>query len=151
MTREELLELRIRQLEWRTDDVSTALAALRITKEKEKGRIDSKRRKHPEPLKIDDWVLVKNERIRQELGTHRKFVRRWFGPYVISRVEEMGTYTLHELDGTVLKERYSGNRLKVFQRRERDDEPAEGLAPMTLDREAEDVWSDEEGSEVATE
>jgi hypothetical protein len=121
LSREDLLELRILQLETRLDDLADASTTLRETKEKEKGRVDQKRRPHPTPLQADDWVLVRNERIRVELGTHRKFARRWFGPYIIVRAEALGTYTLRELDGTVLKERYSGNRLKSFRRCKGED------------------------------
>ncbi len=48
----------------------------------------------------------------------RKFSRRWFGPYVISEVYDNATYSLKELDGTPLRSRIAGKRVKLFKRRD---------------------------------
>lgn len=60
---------------------------------------------------------ARNERIETEVRMHRKCAPHWFGPYIITdKSEGMGTYHLRELDGTELKERIAGKRLKKFRR-----------------------------------
>jgi hypothetical protein len=46
------------------------------------------------------------------------FSRRWFGPYVVVATHDNVTYTLHELDGTLLKNPIAGKRIKTFKRRD---------------------------------
>jgi hypothetical protein len=51
-------------------------------------------------------------------STLRKFSRRWFGPYVVVAIHDNGTYTLRELDGTMLKIPVAGKRIKTIRRRD---------------------------------
>ncbi|KAG5458224.1 MAG: hypothetical protein BJ554DRAFT_1595 [Olpidium bornovanus] len=119
MGREELLEVRVRQLERRKEDVETAAEVLWATKLKEKDRIDARQGKHPRPLVNRDWVLRRNDRVESELGTHRKFVRRWFGPYMVLKAfSTTGTYELRELDGMRLAGRVAAKHLKLFRQRD---------------------------------
>jgi hypothetical protein len=48
----------------------------------------------------------------------QKFSRRWFGPYIIPKVEDNATYCLIELDGTPLALPIAGKRVKTFRRKE---------------------------------
>ena len=48
----------------------------------------------------------------------RRMGLRWFGPYVVKKVEENATYHLVELDGTPLALPIAGKRIKIFKRRE---------------------------------
>jgi hypothetical protein len=48
----------------------------------------------------------------------RKFAKRWFRPYVVIKVHSNGTYSLRELDGTLLRIPVAGKRVKVFKRRD---------------------------------
>jgi hypothetical protein len=57
----------------------------------------------------------------------RKFVRRWFGPYVVTSVDDNGTYHLAELDETRIAVPVAGKRVKAFKKRH-DDEPDAGIA-----------------------
>ena len=47
----------------------------------------------------------------------RKFSRRWFGPYVVVATHDNATYTLHELDGTMLKIPIASKQIKTFRKR----------------------------------
>ena len=65
-----------------------------------------------------DWVLVFDSTLEHQYSTVRKFARRWFGPYVVERVNDNATYLLRELDGTMFKIPIAGKRIKVFRRRD---------------------------------
>jgi hypothetical protein len=52
----------------------------------------------------------------------RKFARQWFGPYVVTSVNNNGTYHLAELDGTRIVLPVAGKRVKVFKKWH-DNEP----------------------------
>ncbi|KAL3700954.1 hypothetical protein R1sor_018976 [Riccia sorocarpa] len=137
LTREELLELRIRQLEQREEDVRLALEKLKIARLKNKDTFDKKHRLRPRPIEEGDWVLVYDSSLDNQHSTLRKFSRRWFGPYVVLRVLDNAAYMLREFDGTPLRVPIAGKRVKIFKRR---DEEAE-FADMAEDEEED---SDEE-------
>ena len=47
----------------------------------------------------------------------RKFVWRWFGPYVVTSAIANETYHLAELDGTRMAIPVAGKRVKAFKKR----------------------------------
>ena len=65
-----------------------------------------------------DWMLVFDSTLEHQHSTVRKFARRWFGPYVVEKVNDNANYLLRELDGTMFKIPISGKRIKVFRRRD---------------------------------
>ena len=67
---------------------------------------------------MGDWVLVRREDLDHQFRAERKFQRRWNGPYVVVAIDTAtSTYTVRELDGTELRQRYPGKRVKFFHRR----------------------------------
>ena len=118
ISREDLLALRIRQLERHKEDVEQAKIKLKDARVKNKAAFDQKHRLRPIALQDGDWVLVYDSSLDNQYTTMRKMVRRWFGPYVVMQVLDHGAYKLCELDGTVLKVPIAGKRVKLFKRRD---------------------------------
>ncbi|KAL2630446.1 hypothetical protein R1flu_015132 [Riccia fluitans] len=117
ISREELLEFQIRQLERRPEDVEIALERLQATRIRNKERFDKTHRLWLKPIHEGDWVLVYDSSLENQHSTEKKFVRRWFGPYVVVTVHENATYFLRELDGIPLKVPIACKRVKYFKRR----------------------------------
>jgi hypothetical protein len=65
-----------------------------------------------------DWVLVYDSSLDKQHSTTRKLSRRWFGLYIVTKVEDNATYRLSELDGTPLALPIARKRVKIFWRRE---------------------------------
>ncbi|KAL2622834.1 hypothetical protein R1flu_003039 [Riccia fluitans] len=114
--REELPEFQIRQLERRPEDVEIALRRLQAARVRNKERFDKIHRLRPKPIHEGDWVLVYYNSLENQHSIEKKFVRCWFGPYVVVTVHENATYSLRELDGTPLKLPIVGKRVKYFKR-----------------------------------
>jgi hypothetical protein len=138
INREELLALRIRQLERREDDIEAAKARLKIARLKNKEAFDQRHRLRPRRIMEGDWVLVYDSSLDNQHSTARKFSRRWFGPYVVKKVEDNATYRLTELDGTSLALPIAGKRIKVFKRREVSEIQLDALDDSALSVEDED-------------
>jgi hypothetical protein len=117
ITRERLLELRIQQLERLPEDHRSALEKLKASRLSNKERFDRTHRLRSKPIEVGDWVLVFDSSLEHQHSTIRKFARRWFGPYVVVTVHENATYSLRELDGTILRTPIAGKRIKAFRRR----------------------------------
>jgi hypothetical protein len=117
ITRERLLELRIQQLERLPEDHRSALEKLKASRLGNKERFDRTHRLRSKPIEVGDWVLVFDSSLEHQHSTIRKFARRWFGPYVVVTVHENATYSLRELDGTILRTPIAGKRIKAFRRR----------------------------------
>ena len=120
--RAELLALRARQLERRTEDLQTAAEMLKKSRESNKAYFDDHRRRRPErphtEIKEGDYVLLHDTRLDQSHS--HKLRDRWNGPYLVvdaSRKEDRGTYQLAELDGVVMKGYFPGDRVKKFTKR----------------------------------
>jgi hypothetical protein len=122
MSREELLAARIRQLERRPEDVMRATERLRTARIRNKERFDRTHRLRPKKIEEGDWVLVYDNSLDNQHKAARKFVRRWFGPYVVTSIDDNGTYQLAELDGTRITVPVTGKRVKAFKKRH-DNEP----------------------------
>ena len=118
ITRERLLELRIQQLERLPEDQKIALERLKASRLNNKERFDKTHRLRTKSIQVGDWVLVFDSSLEHQHSTVRKFSRRWFGPYVVVTTHDNGTYTLRELDGTMLKIPIAGKRIKAFKRRD---------------------------------
>lgn len=118
ITRERLLELRIQQLERLPEDQKIALEKLKAARLSNKDRFDRTHRLRTKEIQIGDWVLVFDSSLEHQHSTLRKFSRRWFGPYVVVATHDNATYTLRELDGTLLRLPIAGKRIKAFKRRD---------------------------------
>ena len=115
MSREELLEARIRQLERRSDDLEIAKERIERSRALNKEYFDITHHLRPLPLKRGDFVIISDETLKKQWS--RKFDNRWLGPYVVETVHDNGSYSLNELDGTPLRIRVAGKRVKLFKRR----------------------------------
>ena len=115
MEREDLLEARIRQLERRPEDLDIAQKRIRESRAIGKSYFDKTHRLRPHPLEKGDFVIVSDESLKKQWS--RKFDNRWLGPYIIEEVHANGSYTLKELDGTPLRTKIAGKRVKLFKRR----------------------------------
>ena len=124
MNREDLLALRIRQLERRPKDIEIAMMRLKEARLKNKDRFDKKHKLRPQPIEKQDWVLVYDSSLDNQHSTMRKVTKRWFGPYVVKHVHDNATYSLCELDGTELKIPIVGKMIKLFKQRDAS-EPVE--------------------------
>ena len=129
MSREELLTVRIWQLERRLEDVERARAKLRTTRERTKGRLEQTHRLWPKKIEEGDWVLVYNSNLDNQHKATRKFARRWFGPYTVTSANDNSTYHLAELDGMQIAVPIAGKRIKAFRKRH-EDEPYSGSAHL---------------------
>jgi hypothetical protein len=118
ITTERLLALQIQQLERLPEDQKIALEKLKTARLGNKDRFDKTHRLRTKSIQIGDWVLVFDNSLEHQHSTLRKFSRRWFGPYVVVATHDNGTYTLRELDGTMLKILVIGKRIKTFRRRD---------------------------------
>ena len=141
MSREELLAARIRQLERRPEDVEKARERLQMARERNKARFDRTHRLRPRKIEEGDWVLVYDSSLDNQHRAARKFARRWFGPYVVTKANDNGTYHLAELDGTRLAVPIAGKRIKAFRKRneeepdpESDDADDDGEERFETDR-----------------
>ena len=102
LSQEELLSLRIRQIERRDEDMHKAMQTLR------QSRLNSKRQfeKRFETRLVHGnyppgtLVLIRNTAIEKELN--RKTKPRYLGPYKVVRQTKGSSYVLAELDGTEL-------------------------------------------------
>ena len=132
LSREELLAIRIRQLERRTEDIEVAKARLKNARLKNKENFDRRHRLRPRKIMEGDWVLVYDSSLDNQHSAARKFAKRWFGPYVVKKVEDNATYRLAELDGAPLAIPIAGKRIKVFKRRDLVEIDFEALVDFVL-------------------
>ena len=141
ITRERLLELRIQQLGRLPEDMEVALERLKAARLGNKERFDKTHRLRMKKIEKGDWVLVFDSTLEHQHSTVRKFARRWFGPYVVEKVNDNATYLLRELDGTMFKIPIAGKRIKVFRRRAERFHSTDFesfLSPQTIDEDIED-------------
>mgnify|MGYP000193871769 CR=1 FL=1 len=127
MSREELLEVRICQLERRPEDVERATRKLRAARVKNKEQFDRTHRLRPKKIEEGDSVLVYDSSLDNQHKAMRKFARRWFGPYVVTSANNNGTYHLAELYGTMMVISLSGKRIKAFKKRHEDEPDPDDL------------------------
>jgi hypothetical protein len=106
-----------------------AAEKLRTARMKNKERFDRTYRLRPKKIEEGDWVLVYDSSLDNQHKATRKFARRWFGPYVVTSVNDNGTYHLAELDGTRIAVPVAGKRVKAFKKRH-DNEPDLGIGEI---------------------
>ena len=145
MSREELLAVRIRQLEGRPEDIAEAIRRQQEARFRNKSRFDTKHRLRPRRIEEGDWVIVYDSSLDHQHTTIRKFAKRWFGPYEVRKVFDNGTYRLCELDGTILRVPIAGKRVKIFKKRT-DDRPY-----VILDKTNNEEQSDEDRGHARSE
>ena len=91
MSREELLAVRIQQLEERPEDIAEAICRQQEARFQNKSRFDTKHRLRPQKIEEGDWVIVNESSLDNQHTTIRKFAKRWFGPYEVRKVFDNGT------------------------------------------------------------
>jgi hypothetical protein len=108
MVLKDLLALRMRKLERRQEDVERATEVQKAAQWKSKEYFDKFHRLRPQKIEEGDWVLVYDSSLDHQHSSLWKFARRWFGPYIVWKVFENGTYRLQELDGTIILNLFAG-------------------------------------------
>ncbi|KAH6556005.1 hypothetical protein KP509_1Z211600 [Ceratopteris richardii] len=88
---------------------------------KNKHYFDKTHRLHPKPIEVGDWVLIYDSTFDSQYDARKKLTQRWFGPYIVSKVNNNGTYALCELNGVALKALIAGKRIKLFKKRDNDE------------------------------
>ena len=150
ISRKRLLELRIQQLGRLSEDMEVALERLKAARFGNKERFDKTHRLRMKKIEKGDWVLVFDSTLEHQHSIVRKFARRWFGPYVVERVNNNAIYLLRELDGTMFKIPIAGKRIKVFRRRDgrfHSNDFESFLSPKIIEdnfEDADEVQSEEE-------
>ena len=109
------------------EDIEIAKDRLKDVRLKNKKVFDKRHRLRPRKIVEGDWVLVYDSSMDNQHSTARKFSRRWFGPYVVKKVEDNATFRLLELDGTPLALPIAGKRIKIFKRRDKTEIGIEAL------------------------
>ena len=70
-------------------------------------------------------VLPYHDSLDNQHKAMRKFARRWFGPYVVTSVNDNGTYHLAKLDGTRVAGK-KGKRVKAFKKQNEGEPDLDG-------------------------
>ncbi|CAD6923626.1 unnamed protein product [Tilletia controversa] len=100
-----------------TTDVIERLPRLRSAREQARERSHARALKNksqrdervrPHTLAVGSLVLVRNENAT-------KFEAKWFGPYRITALKELGTYALETVNGNAVRALLHGNRLRAAQ------------------------------------
>jgi len=101
MSSEELLALRIQQLEKHQDDIDQAADMIRRSRLQSKENFEKhfQYRITNQVYKPGTLVLVRNSQIEKELS--KKSKPRYLGPYEIVRQTKGGSYIIKELDGAI--------------------------------------------------
>jgi hypothetical protein len=99
---------------------------------KNKERFNRTHQLRPKRIEEGDWLLVYDSSLDNQHKVTRKFARRWFGPYVVTSVDDNGTYNLAELDKTRIAVPVAGKRVKAFKKRN-DNEPDLGIGESDND------------------
>jgi hypothetical protein len=120
MSSEELLTLRIRQLEKRPSDIRKAAELLAQSRYLSKQNFEQRfaRRIQWEEFKEGSLVLVRNIHLEKTVSIARKTKDRYMGPYTVLRRTKGGAYVLEELDGTPLRTSIAAFRLIPYFLRE---------------------------------
>jgi hypothetical protein len=92
-----------------------------VARVKNKERFDRTHRLRLKKIEEGDWVLVYDSSLDHQHKATRKFARRWFGPYVVTSVNDNGTYHLAELDRTRIAVPVAGKRIMAFKKRHKDN------------------------------
>ncbi|KAJ6081457.1 hypothetical protein N7499_006331 [Penicillium canescens] len=119
--RASLIAMRARQIQRREKDLEEAILRMNRLKDSNASYFDDHRRTRDVPLKKDDYVLLHDSQRSSDMTSVQKLRFRWMGPYQIESVKGNGSYSIKELDGTVLyhvgdknADAVNGDRLKRF-------------------------------------
>lgn len=94
MSREQLLELCIRQLERLPKDQQMAFEKLKAARLSNKDRFDKIHQLRTKKIQEGDWMLVFDSTLEHQYSTVQKFAKRWLGSYVVVKVHDNATYFL---------------------------------------------------------
>jgi hypothetical protein len=83
-----------------------------------KTRFDKTHRIRSQPLGKGVWVIVLDSSQNGVKTCSEKFKPKWFGPYIVAESHDNGSYSLTELDGTFIKSKFAGKRIKLFKKRD---------------------------------
>lgn len=114
MTSEDLLALRIRQLEKRPEDLAAASETLKRNRFKSKAQFEKHfhaRMRH-NALEPGTLILVRNNTVEKSMD--RKDKPRYNGPYEVVRRTKGGSYVLQDLDGTSWKQGIAAFRVVPY-------------------------------------
>jgi hypothetical protein len=125
-TTEDLIAVRARALERRTEDLEEAAAHLNRMRRLGKEAFDKRHNLLQKPFEIGELVLSHDTAGSFDMSREHKLAFRWFGPFRVAQADqERGIYVLTELDGAQLNGTYAADRLKRFYVR-----PADFLTDM---------------------
>ena len=117
MSREELLVVRVWQIEGGPEDLVEAIRRQQEAQFRIKRTFDAKHRLRPQKIEEGDWVIVNDSSFDYQQSLIQKFAKRWFRLYEVWKVFDNGTYWVCELIGTVLRVPIGGKRVKIFKKR----------------------------------
>ncbi|KZT31000.1 hypothetical protein SISSUDRAFT_1038766, partial [Sistotremastrum suecicum HHB10207 ss-3] len=144
MRTDDLLALRIRQLEKKPKDIEKAATIIRQSRYRSKRVFE---RTYATRLRREDYqpgqlVLVRNSPIEDELD--RKHKPRYMGPYTVERQTQGGSYVLSEQNGAISRRGVAAFRLLPYHSRTFQPLPPDelGLGDPIIDEE--DVSEEEE-------
>ena len=81
-------------MEQKSEDIEVVKARLKNARLKNKKDFDRRRRLRPRKIVEGDWVLVYDSSLDNQHSTSWKFSQRWFGPYLVKKVEDNAAYRL---------------------------------------------------------
>ena len=116
MSREELLVVRVWQIEGGPEDLVEAIRRQQEAQFRIKRTFDAKHRLRPQKIEEGDWVIVNDSSFDYQQSLIQKFAKRWFRPYEVQKVLDNGTYGLCELDGIVLRLPIAWKQVKIFKK-----------------------------------
>jgi reverse transcriptase-like protein/integrase-like protein len=118
--RSSLIAMRARQLEMRDADIEESILRKQRYRKNSQAYFDDNHRLRKSPIVPGNLVLTYDvKRIDQDKSSNTKLLWRWLGPYRVREAnQQKGYYILEELDGTLLRRSYAGNRIKRFVRRD---------------------------------
>lgn len=113
MSSEELLALRIHQLEKWPSDLRRAADCLKKTRFRSKTEFETKFQSciHSGHFPAGDLVLVHNIAVEKTVSVKKKVEDRYAGPYKVVQRTMGGSYVLAELDGTIWSAKVAAFRL----------------------------------------
>ena len=114
MSTEDLLALRIRQLEKREEDLDRAARLLAKMRFKSKEQFERRfaKRISTHEFNPGDFVLMRNSQVEKEMN--RKTKPRYLGPFVIIQHTQGGAYDLREVNGGVKRNKVAAFRLVPY-------------------------------------